>query len=164
MYHFLSGYTAKVAGTEAGVTEPQAVFSPCFGAPFMVLPPKTYAEILGEKIAAHQATVWLLNTGWSGGPHGEGKRIKLAFTRAMLRAALEGKLHDVEMKEDPVFGVAVPANCPDVPSDLLTPRNTWKDPQAYDAKAQELAGMFTRNFQENTGDAPSEIQAAGPRK
>jgi phosphoenolpyruvate carboxykinase (ATP) len=164
MYHFLSGYTAKVAGTEAGVTEPQAVFSPCFGAPFMALPPKSYAELLGEKIALHQATVWLLNTGWSGGPHGEGKRLKLAFTRAMLRAALEGQLDDVEMKEDPVFGVAVPASCPDVPTDLLTPRNTWKDPQAYDAKAQELASMFARNFQEHAGDAPSDIQAAGPRK
>jgi phosphoenolpyruvate carboxykinase (ATP) len=164
MYHFLSGYTAKVAGTESGVTEPQAVFSPCFGAPFMALPPKTYAELLGEKIDSHCVTVWLVNTGWSGGAYGEGERVKLAYTRAMLRAAMQGDLEDVQWSEDPVFGVAVPESCPEVPAELLSPRNTWKDPDAYDAKAQELAEMFAHNFQEHAGDASNEIRQAGPRK
>ncbi len=163
MYHFLAGYTAKVAGTEAGVTEPQATFSPCFGAPFMALPPLTYAQLLGEKIARHQVEVWLVNTGWSGGPPGQGHRIKLGHTRAIVRAVLSGGLNAVESQPHPVFGVQVPMACPGVPTEILDPRRTWKDPSAYDQEARKLAGLFDRNFQENAPDAPPEIKAAGPR-
>ena len=162
MYHFLAGYTAKVAGTEAGVKEPQATFSPCFGAPFMALPPTVYAKLLGDKIAKHDVDVWLVNTGWSGGPYGTGQRIKLGFTRAMVKAVLSGSLKDVMTKPDPIFGLAIPQSCPGVLADLLTPRNTWKDKAAYDAKARELAAMFEKNFAENAGDAPMEIKKAGP--
>jgi phosphoenolpyruvate carboxykinase (ATP) len=146
MFHFLNGYTAKVAGTEAGVTEPQATFSTCFGAPFLPLRPKVYAKLLGEKIAKHGANVWLLNTGWTGGPYGVGNRMKLAHTRAMIRAAFSGKLDHVPMTTDPIFGLAVPTECPDVPSDILMPRNTWADKEAYDKKASELFLMFQENF------------------
>ena len=163
MYHFLAGYTAKVAGTESGVTEPQATFSPCFGAPFMALPPLTYAQLLREKIDQHKVNVWLINTGWSGGPYGQGKRIKLSLTRAMVKAVLSGALTNVNTKPDPVFGIGVPVACPDVPADVLEPSKTWKDSAAYDRKARELAVMFDKNFQENAADAPTAVKAAGPR-
>jgi len=163
MYHFLSGYTAKVAGTERGVTEPQATFSACFGAPFMALNPAVYARLLGDKIARHQVAVWLINTGWSGGPYGVGQRIKLAYTRAMVRATLTGALASVLMTEAPVFGFQVPQACPHVPAEVLQPRATWKDPQAYDTQARTLAEMFARNFQQFAGDVSAEVKAAGPR-
>jgi phosphoenolpyruvate carboxykinase (ATP) len=163
MYHFLSGYTAKVAGTERGITEPKATFSACFGSPFMALKPGVYAELLGKKIAQHQVQVWLVNTGWSGGPYGIGQRMSLGHTRAIVRAALSGALADVPMGQDPFFGFEVPQTCPDVPPDVLQPRTTWRDPQAYDAQARKLAGMFIENFQQFADDAPSEIRAAGPR-
>lgn len=146
MFYFLNGYTAKVAGTEAGVTEPQAVFSTCFGAPFLPLPPKVYADLLKQKIERHGAKVWLVNTGWTGGPYGVGHRMKLAHTRAMLTAAFEGQLDAVPYAIDPVFGLHVPTSCPDVPDAVLTPRSTWSDPEAYDAKANELKAMFDANF------------------
>ena len=163
MYYFISGYTAKVAGTEAGVTKPEATFSACFGAPFMALPPLTYAKLLGERIAKHNVAVWLVNTGWSGGPYGEGQRIKLSFTRAMVKAVLSGAIKEANMNRDPIFGISVPLSCPGVPSEILAPRNTWKDPLAYDKKARELAGMFERNFKENAADAPNEVREAGPK-
>jgi phosphoenolpyruvate carboxykinase (ATP) len=139
MYHFLSGYTAKVAGTERGVTEPKATFSACFGAPFMVRSPSSYAEMLGERLAGHDVTAWLVNTGWTGGPYGEGSRIALEHTRAIVRALLRGDLTDVPLREDPVFGVRVPERVPDVPEELLDPRGTWADAGAYDAQARKLA-------------------------
>ena len=157
-----SGYTAKVAGTETGVTEPQATFSPCFGAPFMALPPSTYARLLGEKIQKHNVAVWLINTGWSGGPYGKGQRIKLALTRTMVSAVLSGKLSDVEARREPTFGLQVPVTVPEVPSELLNPRNTWKAQNDYDLKARELANMFETNFRENASDAPASIRNAGP--
>jgi phosphoenolpyruvate carboxykinase (ATP) len=163
MYHFLSGYTAKVAGTEAGVTEPQATFSSCFGAPFMALPPSTYAQLLGDRISKHKVDVWLVNTGWSGGPYGVGQRIELPVTRAIVKAILDGDLKDAETEQDPIFGVAVPTSCPDVPSEVLEPRKTWKDVAAYDRKARELAAMFEKNFKEEARDAPEEVREAGPR-
>ncbi len=146
MYHFLNGYTAKVAGTEAGVTEPTVTFSTCFGAPFLPLPPSKYAKLLGEKIAKHNARVWLINTGWSGGPYGVGSRMKLAYTRAMIDAAFSGQLDSVACETDPVFGLSVPTSCPNVPSEILLPRNTWADKAAYDAKASELKEMFENNY------------------
>ncbi len=163
MYHFLSGYTAKVAGTERGVTEPQATFSTCFGAPFMVLPPTVYAQLLGEKIAQHNATVWLVNTGWSGGPYGVGQRMQIAYTRAMIHAALNGSLLNVPTRIDPVFGVAVPTACPGVPTAALDPRSTWVDGTAYDAQAQKLAVMFTENFKSFEGQVSEEVRQAGPQ-
>jgi phosphoenolpyruvate carboxykinase (ATP) len=162
MYHFLSGYTAKVAGTEKGVTEPQATFSTCFGAPFLPLPPETYAEMLGERLSKHNADCWLVNTGWTGGGCGVGKRMNLSLTRAMVSAALSGKLASVPFVEDPVFGLFVPTSCPEVPSKVLSPRVTWSDLSAYDAKARELADLFTDNFKTFEG-ASAEIAAAGPR-
>lgn len=162
MYHFLSGYTAKVAGTEKGITEPQATFSTCFGAPFMVLPPATYAHLLGEKIQKHQATVWLVNTGWSGGPYGVGKRISIAHTRAMVHAALNGDLAQVPSTPDATFGVSIPTHVPGVPDAVLQPRNTWQDPQAYDRQASDLARRFTENFKQFEKDVTPEISAAGP--
>lgn len=162
MYYFLSGYTAKVAGTEKGATEPQATFSACFGAPFMALDPTVYAGLLGEKIASHDAGVWLVNTGWSGGPCGVGARMKIAYTRAMVRAALRCALGGVAMVPDPVFGIAVPASCPDVPAEILSPRLTWADGAAYDAQARKLAAMFTENFKAFARQAPIEVRAAGP--
>ncbi len=163
MYHFLSGYTAKVAGTEKGVTEPQATFSTCFGAPFMVLSPAVYANLLGEKIAKHKVNVWLVNTGWSGGPYGVGQRMKIAYTRAMVHAALEGALNDVPTIPDPIFGIAVPIACSNVPPEVLNPRNTWSDKAAYDAQARKLAGMFVENFKAFAGDVTAEVRAAGPK-
>ena len=163
MYHFLSGYTAKVAGTERGVTEPQATFSACFGAPFLPLPPGTYATMLGERIARHGAKVWLLNTGWTGGPHGEGHRMKLAHTRAMVRAILAGKLDRVKTRTDPVFGLAVPTGVPQVPDNVLDPRGTWADPKRYDAQAAKMAGMFRENFAKFADQVDDAVRQAGPR-
>src|SRR5207302_1381284 len=139
MYHFLSGYTAKVAGTEKGVTEPKATFSTCFGAPFLPLAPSHYAGMLGKKIAQHKARVWLVNTGWTGGPHGVGKRIQIAYTRAMIGAALEGALDDVTYERHPVFNLDVPASCPGVPAGVLNPRSTWPSAADYDVQASTLA-------------------------
>lgn len=162
MYHFLSGYTAKVAGTEKGVTEPQSTFSTCFGAPFMSLSPSVYAKLLGDKIAQHGVNVWLVNTGWTGGPHGIGRRIAIAHTRAMVRAALDGALNDVPTRAHPIFGVAVPVACPDVPSEVLDPRATWPDPGAYDAQARRLAAMFVENFRTFANEVSDEVRNAGP--
>ncbi len=150
MFHFLNGYTAKVAGTEAGVTEPSATFSTCFGAPFLPLPPKVYAELLKKKIAEHGSRVWLLNTGWSGGGYGTGARMKLGYTRAMINAAFSGELDQAGYEADPVFGLQVPKSCPGVPTEVLMPRNTWADKAAYDAKAIELRAMFEGNFKKFT--------------
>jgi phosphoenolpyruvate carboxykinase (ATP) len=163
MYHFLSGYTAKVAGTERGVTDPTATFSTCFGAPFLPLHPDVYATSLGERIAKHHAPVWLVNTGWSGGPFGIGKRIKIAHTRAMIRAALAGALDHVAFERDPVFNIEVPNSCPGVPSDVLRPRSTWSDPAAYDRQAARLAQMFLDNFKSFEDRVSPEVRAAGPR-
>jgi phosphoenolpyruvate carboxykinase (ATP) len=163
MYHFLSGYTAKVAGTEKGVTEPKATFSTCFGAPFMVLHPNVYAKFLGEKIARHDVRVWLVNTGWSGGPYGVGARMKIGYTRAMIRAALSGALEDVDYELDRVFNLEVPTALPGVPSELLKPRQTWRDSSAYDAQAKKLAQMFVENFAAYENAVEPEVRAAGPR-
>lgn len=163
MYHFISGYTAKVAGTEAGVTEPQTVFSACFGAPFLPLHPTTYAEMLGRKIEETGVKVWLINTGWSGGEYGTGSRIKLKFTRAMITSALEGKLDNVEYTTHEIFGLAMPNECENVPSEILNPKNTWKDKTAYDNKANILASKFVANFKKFESDANAEIMAAAPK-
>jgi len=162
MYYFLSGYTAKVAGTERGVTEPQATFSACFGAVFLVWPPTKYADMLGDLLREHKSNVWLVNTGWSGGPYGVGKRMKLGYTRAMVRAALSGTLDGTPDKIDPIFGLAVPLGIPDVPSSVLEPRDTWSDEAAYDLQAKKLAGMFRTNF-EKFGGASDSIKNAGPK-
>ena len=148
MFHFLSGYTAKVAGTERGVKEPTATFSTCFGAPFMVHHPKVYAELLREKINTHGAQVWLVNTGWSGGEYGVGQRMKIAYTRALLRAALNGSLNAVDFMTEEYFGLHIPIECPDVPKEILNPKNTWSDASAYDAKAKHLVGLFEDNYQQ----------------
>ena len=161
-YHFLTGYTAKVAGTERGVTEPQATFSTCFGAPFMVHHPTVYAELLSEKIQKHNCNVWLVNTGWTGGPYGVGSRMKLPYTRAMIHAALDGELDNVETIPDPIFGVHVPVNVPDVPQELLNPRSTWEDRAAYDAQARKLAEMFQSNFVQYEDRASEAVRMAGP--
>jgi phosphoenolpyruvate carboxykinase (ATP) len=161
-YHFLSGYTAKVAGTEAGVKEPKTTFSACFGAPFMALPPEVYSELLGEKIAKHKANVWLINTGWTGGPVGVGSRMKLSYTRAMIKSALQGKLDKVEFVPDPAFKLNIPVSVLDVPSELLQPRNTWKDKSAYDAKAKELIANFHDNFKQFESGVSEEVRKAGP--
>lgn len=163
MYHFISGYTAKVAGTEAGVTEPQTVFSACFGAPFLPLHPTKYAEMLGEKMDKYEVNVWLINTGWSGGEYGVGSRMKLKYTRAMITAALEGKLDQVSFVKHPVFGVLIPESCEDVPAEILNPRNTWEDKAAYDAKANDLAQKFVTNFEKYTDFANSDIMAGAPQ-
>jgi phosphoenolpyruvate carboxykinase (ATP) len=162
MYHFLSGYTAKLAGTERGLgAEPAATFSACFGAPFLVHHPRVYAEMLGQRLARHHVGCWLVNTGWSGGPYGVGQRMKLPLTRAMLRAALDGKLDGGAFWTDPVFGLQVPTQCPEVPAEVLNPRSTWPDPVAYDTRARELAALFRKNF-EQFGDVAPEIRRAGP--
>jgi phosphoenolpyruvate carboxykinase (ATP) len=162
MYHFLSGYTAKVAGTERGVTEPSATFSACFGAPFLPLHPGVYAQMLGERIAKHSAKVWLVNTGWTGGAYGTGSRMKLSLTRAMLRAALSGALDLGKFRQDPVFGLDVPAAVPEVPDSVLSPRDTWADPKAYDAQARKLAQMFRENFEQYRAQVPESVAKAGP--
>jgi phosphoenolpyruvate carboxykinase (ATP) len=163
MYHFLSGYTAKVAGTETGVTEPKATFSTCFGAPFLPLRASRYAMMLGEKIAQHRAKVWLVNTGWTGGPYGAGSRIKIGFTRAMIRAALSGALDTVGYERDPMFNVDIPTSCPDVPPQVLKPRNTWTSAADYDRQGARLADMFVQNFKAFEGEVTADVRAAGPR-
>jgi len=163
MYHFLSGYTAKVAGTEAGVTEPKATFSTCFGAPFLPLHPTTYAKLLGEKLTKHGANCWLVNTGWSGGPYGIGSRMKISITRALLTAALNGELNKVQYTKDPIFNILVPNECPGVDSKVLTPKNTWKDGAAYEKKARELAGLFVKNFDQYKDFATKEVIAVSPQ-
>lgn len=162
MYHFLSGYTAKVAGTEKGIKEPEATFSTCFGAPFMVLHPGVYADLLGKKMAQHNAACWLVNTGWSGGPYGVGQRMKIGHTRAMIRAILNGSLANIETKPDPIFGVQVPTSCPDVPSEVLQPRNTWADKEAYDRQARDLARRFNENFKKYESGVSEEVRAVAP--
>jgi phosphoenolpyruvate carboxykinase (ATP) len=163
MYHFLSGYTAKLAGTERGVTEPKAAFSTCFGAPFLPLPPAVYAKMLGEKLQQHDAQCWLVNTGWTGGAYGVGNRMKLGYTRAMVHAALRGMLADVPTRSDPVFGLHIPERVRGVPEDVLQPRSTWSDPGAYDREAARLAGMFRENFKKFEADVSDAVRAAGPR-
>ena len=163
MYHFISGYTAKVAGTEAGITEPQTAFSACFGAPFMPLHPTKYAEMLGEKMDKHEVKVWLINTGWSGGEYGIGSRIKLRYTRDMITAALEGKLDNVDFKEHEVFGLKMPTECPNVPAEILNPKNTWDNKDGYDRKADQLAVAFVENFRKFADYANDEIMAAAPK-
>ena len=163
MYQFISGYTAKVAGTEAGVTEPKSTFSACFGAPFLPLHPGKYAEMLGKKMKEHNVNIWMINTGWSGGPYGIGHRMKLPFTRSMITAALEGKLDNVAFEAHPVFGMMMPMTCPDVPSDILNPRNTWADKSSYDLKAKDLASQFIKNFQKYAAGVNEEILAAAPK-
>ncbi|CAN5627253.1 phosphoenolpyruvate carboxykinase (ATP) [soil metagenome] len=163
MYHFLSGYTAKVAGTERGVTEPKAAFSACFGAPFLPLPPSTYAEMLGSKLSEHGAQVWLVNTGWTGGAFGTGTRMKLAHTRSMIRAALTGQLDDVATTPDPVFGLRIPQHVEDVPDEVLNPRATWSDPAAYDEQAAQLAAMFRDNFTKFESGVSDAVKQAGPQ-
>ena len=162
MYHFLSGYTARVAGTETGVTEPKAAFSTCFGAPFLPLHPGVYARLLGEKIAKHHAKVWLVNTGWTGGPYGVGTRMPIKHTRAMIAAALAGELDHVGYTRHPVFNVEMPSSCPGVPGRVLDPRNTWPDAAAYDEQARKLAQMFAANFQTFADDVEPSVKAAGP--
>ena len=163
MYHFLSGYTAKVAGTERGVTEPKETFSACFGAPFLPLPPTVYATMLGERIAAHDVQCWLVNTGWTCGPYGIGRRMDLKHTRAMVRAALAGQLDETPTRTDPVFGLAVPTQIPGVPDGILDPRKTWRDGAAYDAQAKKLAGLFRKNFEQFAAAVSSAVREAGPR-
>lgn len=162
-YHFISGYTAKVAGTEAGVTEPQPNFSACFGAPFMPLHPTKYAEMLSAKMKEANVKVWLINTGWTGGPYGTGSRMKLKYTRAMITAALNGDLNAVDFVNHKVFGIAIPQTCPEVPSDILNPRNTWEDKELYDIKEVELAQKFKANFAKFEEFANDEILAGAPR-
>ncbi|SHK72648.1 phosphoenolpyruvate carboxykinase (ATP), partial [Hymenobacter psychrotolerans] len=164
MYHFMSGYTAKVAGTEMGITEPQTTFSACFGQVFLPLHPTRYAEMLGQKMDEHpEVRVWLINTGWSGGAYGVGQRMKLGYTRAMITAALEGRLDAVDFHRHPVFGVQVPAAVPGVPTDILDPRNTWADKEAYDKTATELAHKFVHNFQRFADFASDDILAGAPK-
>jgi phosphoenolpyruvate carboxykinase (ATP) len=163
MYHYISGYTAKLAGTETGVTTPKATFSPCFGGPFLPLHPMRYAELLGEKLARHQASCWLVNTGWSGGPYGVGKRMSIGVSRAVVAAIIGGSLAEARFRPDPVFGILVPEACPGVPPQVLSPRETWPDPAAYDAKARELADLFKKNFETYAGACSAEVRAAGPR-
>jgi len=164
MYHFISGYTAKVAGTEKGITEPKATFSTCFGAPFMALHPSVYAKLLGEKIKKHNVKCWLINTGWTGGPYGEGHRMKIEFTRNMLNAALNGELDDVETFEDQFFGLKIPKSVNEVPSEILNPRNTWNDKNKYDETAKKLVAMFHENFKNFENDVDEIIRKSGPRQ
>ncbi|MBL8756822.1 MAG: phosphoenolpyruvate carboxykinase (ATP), partial [Phycisphaerae bacterium] len=165
MYYFLNGYTSKLAGTELGVTEPQPNFSTCFGSPFMPRPPKVYAEMLAQKVAKHNADVWLLNTGWSGGPYGTGSRFSLKYTRAFVSAILNGTLRNAAFTPDPIFGLPIPSSVDGVPSEVLNPRNTWKDNvgggAAYDAKARELAKKFREN--DKKFDMPEAVRNAGPK-
>ncbi len=168
MYHFISGYTAKIAGTEEGINEPEATFSACFGAPFLPLPPTTYAELLGEKIKKGsrsgngEINVWLINTGWTGGPYGEGNRIELSYTRGMIKAAITGALNNVDFKMHPIFKLAMPTKCPDVPNAILNPRDTWRNEEEYDKVANRLAELFTNNFEQFKTRATEAIINAGP--
>jgi phosphoenolpyruvate carboxykinase (ATP) len=162
MYHFLSGYTARVAGTERGVLEPKATFSTCFGAPFLPLNPNVYARLLGEKIAQHRARAWLVNTGWTGGPYGVGRRMTIAHTRGMIAAALAGQLDHVVYQRHPIFNIHVPATCPGIPDTVLDPERTWQDAARYDAQARTLARMFVENFRAFERDVTRAVTAAGP--
>jgi phosphoenolpyruvate carboxykinase (ATP) len=162
MYHFISGYTARVAGTEAGVTEPKSTFSACFGAPFLPLHPGRYAQMLGEKMKQHEVNVWMINTGWNGGPYGIGKRIKLDFTRAMITAALNGELDDVKYTTTPFFQLQVPVICPGVPAEMLNPKTTWPNMKLYDEKAIALATDFINNFDKYASGVSAEVLAAAP--
>ncbi|HMG68153.1 MAG TPA: phosphoenolpyruvate carboxykinase (ATP), partial [Chitinophagaceae bacterium] len=162
MYQFISGYTAKVAGTETGVTEPKPTFSACFGAPFLPLHPGVYATMLGEKMQKHKVNVWLINTGWTGGPYGIGRRINLSFTRAMINAALENKFDEVEFESHPVFGIAIPKRCPGVPCEILDPENTWTDKHAYAEKAKYLAGLFVKNFEKYANGVTEVVRSSAP--
>jgi len=162
MYYFLSGYTSKLAGTEAGVTTPQATFSSCFGAAFLPLRPGEYANLLRERIEKHQVRCYLINTGWTGGPYGVGERININYTRSMVRAAIGGDIERAEMETDPIFGLQIPRFCPDVPSSVLIPRNTWSDAEAYDRQARELAARFKQNFTQFEL-VTDDIRNAGPR-
>ena len=164
MYHFLSGYTAKVAGTERGMgNEPQATFSTCFGAPFMTRHPSVYANLLREKLADHKTHCWLVNTGWSGGPFGVGKRIRIAHTRTMVRAILNGQLASAPTKRDPIFGLQIPQTCDGVPAGILWPRSTWKNSADYDSKAKDLAERFEKNFEEFAPSVSPEVCTSGPK-
>jgi phosphoenolpyruvate carboxykinase (ATP) len=163
MFHFISGYTAKVAGTEAGVTEPQTTFSACFGSPFMPLHPIRYAEMLGEKMSLNNVSVWLVNTGWSGGEYGVGSRLKLKHTRSMISAALSGQLNNVSYTKHNVFGLNMPDTCPNVPSEILSPKSTWHNPNLYDIKANELADAFNENFEQFSDYANEEILKSAPK-
>jgi phosphoenolpyruvate carboxykinase (ATP) len=162
MYYFLSGYTSKLAGTEKGVKEPQTTFSTCFGAPFLPLYPHVYANLLGDKIQKHKSKVWLINTGWTGGPFGIGSRFRIPYTRAMIRAALTGALESMPTRRDPYFGIAIPEHVPDVPDEVLDPRGTWADPQAYDAQANLLVSKFIDNFKQFESQVSQAVIAAGP--
>ncbi len=163
MYHFISGYTAKVAGTEVGIKEPKTAFSACFGAPFLPLHPTKYAEMLGEKMTQYNTKVWLVNTGWTGGEYGVGSRMKLRYTRAMITAALNGELDNVNYSEHPIFGVLIPTSCPNVPDEVLNPKDTWADKTAYDKKANDLARKFNNNFNQFKDQANDEILSAAPK-
>ena len=163
MYHFVTGFTSKLAGTERGITEPQPTFSTLFGAPFMPMDPSVYAEMLGERIEKYNTKVYLVNTGWSGGPYGVGSRMKLKYTRAMITAALNGTFDSVEYKHDEIFNVDVPQSCPDVPAEIMNPRDTWADKAAYDEAAKKLARMFQENFTKKYPNMPKHIVDAGPR-
>jgi phosphoenolpyruvate carboxykinase (ATP) len=163
MYHYISGYTAKVAGTEVGVKDPEPTFSPCFGGPFLVWHPTKYAEMLAEKLKKHGAQTWLINTGWSGGAYGVGSRIKLKYTRAIIDAIHAGTLADAPTQIDPVFGLVIPTSCPEVPSEILVPRNTWADKAAYDDKAKKVAALFRENFKKYESQASDEVRAGGPK-
>jgi phosphoenolpyruvate carboxykinase (ATP) len=163
MYYFISGYTARVAGTEVGIKEPKSTFSACFGAPFLPLHPAKYADLLGRKLRKSRAKVWLINTGWVGGAYGTGSRIKLSYTRAMITAALNGELDNVAFENHPIFGMGIPTACPGVPAEILNPRNTWADKANYDAKAKSLAQEFVKNFEKYSDQASAEIVAAGPK-
>mgnify|MGYP000894753899 FL=1 len=158
MYHFLSGYTAKVAGTEAGIVEPQATFSTCFGAPFMALPPTVYARLLGEKIERHKSACWLINTGWTGGGYGKGERMRIAYTRQMVHSALNGGLRDAEYETEPYFGLRIPKACPGVPENLLNPINTWEDKDAYERRAKDLKGRFRKNFEQFASQVDQKVR------
>ena len=161
-YHFISGYTAKVAGTEAGINEPIPSFSACFGAPFMPLHPTEYAEMLSAKMTAADVNVWLVNTGWTGGPYGTGTRMKLKYTRAMISAALDGKLEYAEFEKHKIFGLLMPTSCEGVPAEVLNPRNTWGNKEAYDQKARQLSGYFKENFKKFERFANEEILQGAP--
>ena len=163
MYHFISGYTAKVAGTEMGVTEPEATFSACFGAAFMVWHPAKYAELLAAQIAKNGSQAWLVNTGWSGGAYGTGKRMSLKYTRAILDAIHDGSLQNAPTVTDEIFGLVVPTKCANVPDDLLIAKNTWADKAGYDQKAKHLAGLFNKNFTKFADQASDAIKNAGPK-
>jgi phosphoenolpyruvate carboxykinase (ATP) len=163
MYHFISGYTAKVAGTEAGITDPQTVFSACFGAPFLPLHPTKYAEMLGKKMTDNHVNIWLVNTGWSGGPYGIGERMKLKYTRTMICSALEGSLQSSEFKKHDIFGIEFPTSCPNVPPEILDPKNTWKDKEGYDNKASYLAKAFIKNFSKYENFANEEVLQGAPK-